>query len=151
NDDAVAAVGRARPDGTIVVDAVINQGPPCPFDPRVAVARFVGLAQEYGCLSVVGDKYAGETFIAAFADHGISYEVCPISKSELYEAFEPLLNAGEVRLPDVPLVEQQLLGLVWRGTKIDHLPGEHDDWCNAAVGAACCARLAAVREPAQIW
>ena len=41
----------------------------------------------------------------------------------------------EVILLDVPLVEQQLLGLVWRGGKIDHPGGEHDDWANAAAGA----------------
>jgi hypothetical protein len=30
---------------------------------------------------------------------------------------------------------EQLLGLVARGTKIDHLPGDHDDLANAAAGA----------------
>ena len=39
-------------------------------------------------------------------------------------------------LLDVPLLEQQLLGLVWRGNKIDHPGGEHDDWANAAAGVA---------------
>ena len=28
-----------------------------------------------------------------------------------------------------------MLGLVWRGGKIDHSSGEHDDWSNAACGA----------------
>jgi hypothetical protein len=37
-------------------------------------------------------------------------------------------------LLDVPEIEQQLLGLVWRGGKIDHQNGEHDDWANAAAG-----------------
>ena len=37
-------------------------------------------------------------------------------------------------LLDVPLMEQQLLGLVWRGGKIDHPGGEHDDWANAVAG-----------------
>ena len=36
---------------------------------------------------------------------------------------------------DVLLIEQ-LLGLVARGTKIDHLPGDHDGLANAAAGAA---------------
>jgi hypothetical protein len=40
-----------------------------------------------------------------------------------------------VALLDSPQVEQQLLGLVWRGAKIDQARGEHDDWSNAAVGA----------------
>ena len=52
---------------------------------------------------------------------------------------------------DVPLLEQQLLGLVWRGGKIDHPNGEHDDWANAACGALLAARELATtpvaREP----
>jgi len=32
-------------------------------------------------------------------------------------------------------VEQQLLGLVWRGARIDHQNGENDDWANAVAGA----------------
>ena len=57
-----------------------------------------------------------------------------VTRSALYEAFEPRLNAREILLPDVALLEQQLLGLVWRGGKIDHAAGEHDDWSNAAAG-----------------
>ena len=34
----------------------------------------------------------------------------------------------------MPTLEQQLLGLVWRGGKIDHPPGEHDDLANAVAG-----------------
>jgi hypothetical protein len=37
-------------------------------------------------------------------------------------------------LLDTSDVEQQLLGLVWRGGKIDHPNGEHDDWANAVAG-----------------
>jgi hypothetical protein len=32
-------------------------------------------------------------------------------------------------------VQEQLLTLVIRGSKIDHLPGDHDDVANAACGA----------------
>jgi hypothetical protein len=39
------------------------------------------------------------------------------SKSELYEALD-LLNAHRVVLLDVPVLEQQLLGLVWRGGRL---------------------------------
>jgi hypothetical protein len=55
--------------------------------------------------------------------------------SQLYEALEPLLNGHRVSLLDGPVLEQQLLGLIWRGTKIDHQAGEHDDWSHAAAGA----------------
>jgi hypothetical protein len=96
-------------------------------DPRRAVERFAGILREYGLSKVTGDKYVGETFVADFARHGIGYDVGSQTKSELFEALEPRLNAREVVLLDVPLLEQQLLGLVWRGGKIDHPSGEHDD------------------------
>src|SRR5262249_16526351 len=121
-------------DGMAGVDLVMNQGARPPFDPRAAVARFVQVLAEYGLHRVTGDRYAGQTFIADFRRHGIEYEVSPLAKHSLYEALEPRLNAREVRFPDVPILEQQLLGLGWRGGKIDHSPGEHDDWANAVAG-----------------
>jgi hypothetical protein len=37
---------------------------------------------------------------------------------------------------DIPKLQEQLLSLVVRGAgKIDHLPGDHDDYANAAAGA----------------
>lgn len=50
--------------------------------------------------------------------------------------------AREVILLDVPVLEQQLLGLVWRGGKIDHPHGEHDGWANAAAGVVAALRRA---------
>lgn len=84
---------------------------------------------------MMGDRFAGETFRQDFQDQGIAYEVCPWAKSGLSEALEPVVNAGEVALLDVPKLQEQLLGLVVRGTRIDHLTGEHDDLANAAAGA----------------
>ena len=40
-------------------------------------------------------------------------------------------------------MQEQLLTLVWRGVKIDHLPGDHDDFANAAAGAIWLAAEAA--------
>jgi hypothetical protein len=93
--------------------------------------------REYHITSVVGDQDAGQTFVADFARHGIKYQVSERTKSQLYEAFEPHVNGHRVALLDAAQIEQQLLGLVWRGAKIDHQGGEHDDWSNAAVGGAC--------------
>jgi hypothetical protein len=142
SDDAVLAIAHAAPDGRLVLDRLLNQGPPPPFDPRAAVARFAGVVREYAIGHVYGDKYAGETFIQDFARHGIGYVVAASTASALYEAFEPIVNAREAGLLDVPLLEQQLLGLLWRGGKIDHPAGEHDDWANAAVGALLASREA---------
>lgn len=134
NDDAVGAIGHVDADGRAVVDLVVNQGPPPPFDPLAAVPRFAARCSEYGVTQVSGDKYAGLTFVAAFEAAGMHYEVATRTASQLYEALEPALNAGRVILPDVSALEQQLLGLAWRGNKIDHLGGEHDDFSNAVAG-----------------
>jgi hypothetical protein len=117
-----------------VLDRVVDQGAPAPFDPRAAVTRFAAVLKEFHLSAVTGDKYAGETFKCDFSNAGIAYRVSDRTKSELYEALEPLLNAQSVILVDEPTLEQQLLGLVWRGGKIDHPGGEHDDWANAAAG-----------------
>ena len=77
----------------------------------------------------------GETFEQDFHEHGVSYRLSVLTKSQIYEALEPRINAGEVELLDVSRLIEQLLGLVARGTKIDHLPGDHDDLANAAAGA----------------
>jgi hypothetical protein len=45
------------------------------------------------------------------------------------------LNAGEVELLDSPTLTEQLVCLVWRGSRIDHEPNGHDDHANAAAGA----------------
>jgi hypothetical protein len=60
--------------------------------------------------------------------------VSALSKSDLYEEAEPRLNAGEVELPDDDEVLMQMLGLVMRGSRVDHLPGAHDDLANALCG-----------------
>jgi hypothetical protein len=122
-------------DGRGVLDGVWDQGAATPFNPRHAVGRFAGILKQYGIATVVGDKYAGETFIADFAGYGITYLVAALAASDLYVAIEPHLNAGQVGLVDDGMVEQQLLGLVWKGAKITHPSGEHDDHANAAVGA----------------
>ena len=134
SDDAVLAIGYQDPDGRAIVARVLNQGQPAPFDPRRAVERFATVLKEYGIARVTGDNYAGQTFRADFEERGIVYEVARLSKSKLYEALEPHLNGFRVLLPNVPEVEQQLLGLVWKGGKIDHVSGEHDDFANAVAG-----------------
>jgi hypothetical protein len=134
SDDATLAIGHRDANGRAVVDRVLNQGPRPPFDPRGAVERFVGILREYRVSRVCGDRYAGQTFVSDFSRHGIGYEVSAKSASELFESLEPRLNAHEIILPDVSTLEQQLLGLVWRGGRISHQAGEHDDWANSAAG-----------------
>lgn len=134
NDDAVLGIGHRDADGRLLLDCVMNQGQHPPFDPNRAVERFVRTLRSYGVAHVTGDRYAGLAFSSQFTAAGVAYVESALTKSELYEALEPPLNAGHVVLLDVPVLEQQLLGLVWRGSKIDHPTGEHDDWANAVAG-----------------
>lgn len=154
SDDATLAIAHVD-DSTAraVLDVVVSQTGRPPFNPRDAVGKFAGVLNAYGLARVVGDRYAGETFRADFQAHGISYSVSTLSKHQLYEALEPLVNAGAVELLDVQRMREQLLGLVARGSKIDHLPGEHDDWVNAAAGAVVYAakRAAAGDEPGELF
>ncbi len=136
SDDAVLAIAHRDPiTNRTMLDLVMSQTGKPPFNPRHAVRKFAGLCKEYGVFNVTGDRYAGETFRQDFQDNGIAYRVSALTKSQLYEALEPKLNAGELEFLDVPKLQEQLLGLVFRGGKIDHQPNEHDDFANAAAGA----------------
>ena len=136
SDDAVLAVAHHDKQRKVsVLDFVMSQAGGVPFNPRDAVRKFVSELRAYGLSKVTGDAYAGETFRADFQGEGVTYVVCKDLTSENYEAFEPRLNAGEVELLDIPKLQEQLLTLVYRGSKIDHQPGDHDDWSCAACGA----------------
>jgi hypothetical protein len=114
------------------------------------VTKFAAEVREYGLREVTGDSYAGQTFRTDFEEHGISYRSADLAKSDIYDAFEPHLNAGEVELLDHAKMQEQLLTLVWRGVKIDHLPGDHDDFANAAAGAIWLAAEGAGFAP-ELW
>lgn len=134
HDDAVLGIAHLDADDRAVLDRLVDQGARAPFDPRRAVGRFVAVLREYGVTAVTGDKYAGETFKCDFEGMGVRYETADRPKSDFYEAAEPLLNGHRLILLDEPKLEQQLLGLVWRGGRIDHQNGEFDDYANAACG-----------------
>ena len=133
SDDAVLAIGH-RQDELAVVDLVEHQGGGVPFDPRLAILKFAARLREYRVSRMTGDRYAGETFRRDFERYGIRYEISRLTKSELYEEMEPRVNAGEVELLDIPKMQEQLLTLVRRGSRIDHQSGDHDDWANAVAG-----------------
>ena len=136
SDDAVLAIAhRDANTKRTVLDLLECQTGHPPFSPRTAVKKFAGLLKEYGQSRVIGDAYAGQTFRQDFAEHEITYSVSPLCKSDIYDEFEPKLNAGEIELLDIGKLQEQLLTLVIRGAKIDHQPGDHDDFANAAAGA----------------
>jgi hypothetical protein len=133
-DDAVLCLAHLE-DRIAVIDLVEKQSGKPPFSPRQAVSKFCGILGDYGLRECTGDSFAGRTFVADFEAHGIKYIPCRRPKSDLYEAFEPRLNAGEVELLDHPAMIEQAVCLVWRGQRIDHEPGAHDDLINAVAGA----------------
>jgi hypothetical protein len=138
-DDATLAIAHEDGEDRAVLDLVIDQGPRGQtFSPQASVARFAEVLKQYRCFTVRGDRYAGEWPKQEFERAGIVYELSPLTRSELYAALEPLLNSGQVELLDEPRLVQQLIGLVRSHaagrTKIDHPPGEHDDFANAVAG-----------------
>jgi hypothetical protein len=141
-DDAVLAIGHDE-DGRVALDIIVKQAGEPPYNPRQAVHKFVEVLRSYRLSRVMGDNFAGRTFAVDFESDGITYDVCSRPKTELYEQLEPALNAGEVELLDEPKLQEQLLTLVVRGTKIDHEPNGHDDWANAAAGCVWMIRSAA--------
>ena len=132
-DDATLAIGHSK-DGHAVLDLITCQAGSPPFNPRHAVSRFVKILKDYRIGRVVGDAYGGETFKSDFEASGIDYVKCGITKSDLYECLEPVINAGEIELLDHPKMQEQLLTLVHKGSRVDHQSNDHDDHSNALAG-----------------
>ena len=93
----------------------------------------------YGCKSTVGDNYAGEWPKEAFLEHGVSYERCEESKSDLYLAAIPLMSSKRVELLDNERMLKEFRRLErkrGRGGK-DSIQdgGRDDDLVNAIAGA----------------
>jgi len=134
-DDATLAIAHET-NGIAVLDLLIDQGARTngTFSPEATVEKFSHTLKVYGCTSVTGDRYAAQWPVQAFQKHGIDYRPAELNRSQLYAAFEPLLNSGKVELLDHPKLLQQLIGLIRKGEKIDHASGDHDDHANAAAG-----------------
>jgi hypothetical protein len=145
SDDAVLTI--AHREGRIaVIDLVVKQVGSVPFNPRDAIRQFAAILSGYRISRVTGDAYAGTTFREDFRAFGIQYEVRSTSASELYEALEPALNAGEVELLDHPTAVEQLVCLIWRGNRITHEPNSHDDHSNAIALAVSLVRGMGVQQ-----
>lgn len=144
----------AHVEGCDVVLDAIREVPP-PFSPEDTVQDFAACLRTYGITRVQGDRYAGEWPREQFRKHGISYEVCEQSKSDLYREVLPAINSRTVALLDHPRLVTQFCGLerrVARGGRdsIDHGPTGHDDVANAVTGAVLLA-VESARHTTQIW
>lgn len=137
-DDSTLSIAHLDEDSRIVVDLVMDQGVRIggTFSPEDCVRKFAETLKAYRCHKVTGDRFAGHWPREAFQKQGITYQVADQTASQLYAAFEPLVNSGQVELLDVPKLIQQILGLVRKGDKISHQAGDHDDYANAVAGAA---------------
>ena len=63
----------------------------------------------------------------------MSAALSDLTTHQTYEAFGPRLNSGQVVLLDHSDMQNQFLGLVWRGARIDHANNEHDDFAAAVA------------------
>lgn len=131
----------AHRDGDRVVLDVLRAWLP-PFNPSGVIAESAALSKAYGLHVTTGDRYAPGFVLEGFRAHGIAYAPSTQDRSALYLELLPLLNAGRVRLLDLPDLLRELRGLERRrGTagrdRVDHAPGagSHDDRANAAAGA----------------
>jgi hypothetical protein len=136
---------------TCIVDLIRERR--SPFSPDSVVKEFADTLKTYGITWIVGDRYAGEWPREAFRKCGVEYRVADKAKSDLYLTLLPLLNSNRIELLDHPRLINQLTGLERRTSRagkdsIDHVPGGHDDVCNAVAGAAVLAAAAAAhRQP----
>jgi hypothetical protein len=125
--------------GRILIDLLFEAK--APFDPDHVVKAMVEVLKRYGITTVRGDKYAGEWPRQSFSKQGVSYRVTDYTKSEMYQALIPRMNARTIELLDDERSIRQLLQLerrTARGGKdsIDHPSGAKDDLANAIAGVA---------------
>ena len=123
--------------GRLVLDAVRERRPP--FSPDAVVQEFADLLKGFRITQVMGDRYGGEWPRERFRVHGITYETCDKTKSDLYLALLPAINSGRVELLEHDKLVNQLAGLERRTARggrdsVDHAPGSHDDVANAVAG-----------------
>jgi hypothetical protein len=147
-------LGIAHMQGTcVIVDAIRERR--APFSPDSVVKEFADVLKSFGVTRVVGDRYAAEWPRERFKVHGIEYRVADKTKSDLYLSLLPLLNSARIELLDHQRLVAQLCGLERRTARsgkdsIDHVPGGHDDVCNAVAGAAVLSAQAAARPVSKI-
>ena len=135
---AIGHMTRVTALETYLVDALFEARPP--FDPEVVTKQVAELLRSYGINFVMGDNYGARWPITSFARHGISYQTCPVPKTELYMHTLPLWVSGRVGMVDHQRAVDQLCGLrrkLGQGGRevVDHVRGAHDDLSNVIAGA----------------
>jgi hypothetical protein len=122
---------------TAVVDVV--RAWRAPFNPSAVVAECADLLRRYQVRTVRGDRFGAEWVAHTFRVNGVSYEESPLDASALYLELLPAVNAGEVELPDLHDLRQELIGLERRRgpsgrDRVVHPPSRYDDLANSVAG-----------------
>jgi hypothetical protein len=133
--------------GFAVLDCIVEVK--APFNPTSATEQIASTLKSYGITETVGDKYAAQWVVDAFAKCGIKYRHSDRDRSAIYADALPLFTSGKARLLDNARLVNQFASLERKTSslgrdKIDHGPGGHDDLCNSAALALV---LAAVVKP----
>ena len=121
-----------------VIDCVRERVPP--FPPEQVTEEYCTLMRKYGIWTVTGDRYGGEWPREQFRRHGITYEPCERTKSDLYIDLLAGMNSETVGLVEHERLQRQLISLERRTARggrdiIDHPRGGRDDIANAVAGA----------------
>jgi hypothetical protein len=112
-----------------------------PFSPTDVLRQVADICHRYGIEVVIGDRFAYAFAREILWSHGIKFRVNDKTTSQCFSELAPLLNAGEVLLPQNPKLLSQLGSLERklssRGREwIGHPPGDHHDDIAAAVSIA---------------
>jgi hypothetical protein len=140
HDAFTLAVAHHHPqEDSVILDAIRAVRPP--FDPSEIVKQYSEFLKTYGLASIIGDNYGGEWPKAAFAKHGISYELAENTKSELYLALVPTICSKKLELLDSEKLKAELRRLERRTSRsgkdsIDHPPRGSDDIANSVAGVS---------------
>ena len=136
-DSFTMAIAHRDNDGLVVLDLLFER---CgPLNPYAVTEEIVALMKQYRCTTCIGDGYAKQWVIDAFAKAGATYTKSKADRSVIYLNVLPLFTAGRVRLIDNPRIVAQFAQLERRvyptRETVNHPQGGHDDVCNAVAGA----------------
>lgn len=130
-------------NGRRVLDVMRGRAPP--FNPKAVTEEFASIVRRYGCRHVTGDRYGAEWVAQEWRDNGLAFHPAESVRSEIYLETEASFAAGEMLLPRHSRLLGELRALERKPGRsgrdtVDHPPGGHDDYANAACGALWLAR-----------
>jgi hypothetical protein len=139
-DSFTMAIGHRSRDGDrdIILIAAIYEARP-PFNPLDVVKGHADALKSWGITEVMGDDYGGGILPSMFAKHGIAYQSCPLTASQLYLHALPAWTSSMVVMCDVSRAVDQLVNLRRKvgqagQESVVHLGNSHDDLANAVSG-----------------